>query len=123
MIIRGVTQVNDWMFGSGLNSYFYGEQGVESNVKTKLLEWVGDCFFNVLGGIDWNNRLTYGQQTNLETDIRTLTLACFGVTNVLDVAFDFDAETRTYAITLTIQTIYTPSATFTVTVPVIGVTP
>ena len=120
MIIRATTATNDWTFGKGLQDYFTNEAAVEANIRTKLLEWVGDCFFNQLAGVDWKNRLDVGQQANLAVEIKQVVLQCFGVVQILAFQANFSSSTRFDTITMTLQTIYSPSATLTVTPPVIG---
>ena len=122
MIIRATTKTNDWTFGKGLQDYFINEAAVEANIRTKLLEWVGDCYFNQLAGVDWKNRLDVGQQANLAVEIKQVILQCFGVVQILTFQAIFSSSTRFDQIQTTIQTIYSPSATLTVTPPVIGTT-
>lgn len=121
MIMRGVTQTNDWIVGGGINSYFNGEQAIEANIKTKLLEWVGNCYFNLPGGIDWKNRLDIGQQAALVVDIKNLVLNCFGVVSILQFQATFNGTTRFDSVQMTLQTINSRSATIVITPPVVGV--
>lgn len=120
MIIRATTATNDWQFGRGLNSYFINEAAVEANIRTKLLEWVGNCSWNLIAGIDWKNRLDIGQQANLNVEIKQLILQCFGVIQILSFQANFNGATRFDSIATTIQTIYSPSAQIVVMPPVIG---
>jgi hypothetical protein len=120
MIIRGVTATNDWIFGNGLNSYFIDEAAIEANLKTRLLEWVGDCFFNVLAGVDWKNRLDYGQQANLAVEIKQVVLQSYGVVSILAFQANFSSSTRFDSITMTLQTIYSPQVPFILTPPIVG---
>lgn len=122
MIIRATTSTNDWVFGNGLNSYFFNEAAIEANVRTKLLEWVGNCPFNLPAGIDWKNRLDHGQQANLVVEVKQLVLQCYGVVSILAFQADFNGTTRFESITMTLQTIYSPSAVLTVTPPIVGTT-
>lgn len=120
MIIRATTRNNDWTFGKGLQDYFINEAAIEANIRTKLLEWVGNCIFSLQSGIDWKNRLDYGQQVNLTVEIKQLVLQCFGVVSIQTFQATFNGATRMDSITMTLETIYSPSATITVTPPVIG---
>lgn len=120
MIIRATTATNDWTFGKSLQDYFINEAAIEANVKTKMLEWVGDCFFNLPGGIDWKNRLDVGQQQSLIVEIKQLVLQCYGIISIVAFEANFTGSTRFESITMTLQTIYSPSATITVTPPIIG---
>lgn len=123
MIIRATTKTNDWTFGKGLQDYFTDEAAIEANIRTKLLEWAGDCFFNQLAGVDWKNRLDIGQQASLAVEIKQIVLQCFGVVGIMAFQANFSSKTRFDDITMTLQTIYSPRGTpFTVTPPVIGTT-
>lgn len=122
MIIRATTPTNDWTFGKSLQDYFINEAAIEANVRTKLLEWVGDCYFNLIAGIDWKNRLDVGQQQALIVEIKQLVLQCYGVVGIVAFQANFSGTTRFDSITMTLQTIYTPTATITVTPPIVGTT-
>lgn len=106
MIIRKVDSENDWEFGKGLASYATDEQAVDENVKTRLLSWVGDCFFDLQAGIDWRARLDIGQQDELENELKTEILQSYGVVAVLSVDANFSGTTRLFDATYNIQTIY-----------------
>src|ERR1019366_10250351 len=72
MIIRATTATGDMTFGNGLQNYFTNEAAIEANIRSKLLEWVGDSFWNLPAGIDYLNLLSTGQQQNLVIAIKTL---------------------------------------------------
>lgn len=121
MIMRATTATNDWLFGKGQQDYFINEAAIEANIRTKLLEWVGNCYFNLPAGIDWLNRLGVGQQQALVVDIKQLVLQCFGVVQILAFQAKFVSRTRVGTITMTLQTIFSRSAQITVTPPQVGV--
>jgi hypothetical protein len=110
------------MYGNGLNSYFTNEQAIEANVKTKLLQWVGNGFNDLLAGIDWRNRLDYGQQAALIVEIKNLILNCYGVVSIVSLTANFNGQTRFDSISVIMQTIFSPQAAFTLQVPVVGTT-
>ncbi len=87
MIFRNLTAGGDWNFGSGIGDYVSGNQAIGLNIKTRILSWLGDCFFDTGAGIDWVNRLgSKNQRTLLELDLRRTILQSFGVTGIIDVA-------------------------------------
>ncbi len=53
MIVRSIDENGDWTFGKSRNNYLSGSDAVKQNIKTRLLEFVGDCFFNIQAGVDW----------------------------------------------------------------------
>ena len=104
MIIRGIDENGDWIFGQGLNSYKSTQQAIEQNIKTKVLEWKGDCFFNLEVGIDWINFLGSNLIDELELALKNLIIACYGVVNVTQVSVEF--LDRNFSVNYTIDTIY-----------------
>lgn len=53
MRFRNLDINGDWCFGKGRNSYLSGNQALMLNIKTRLLEFLGDCFWDTEKGIDW----------------------------------------------------------------------
>lgn len=83
MIIRNLDENHDWTFGHGLNNYLSGQPAVGLNIDTRLLSWVGDCFFDLQACIDWKNRLgNKNQRALLELDLKRVILTSFGVTGI-----------------------------------------
>lgn len=107
MIIRQIDQDGDWIFGSGLNSYAILNDAIGINIKTKLLEWKNDCFFNNTAGIDWLTRLGVGQRDLLELDIKGIILKAFGVVSLNELSLN--VIDRNFTISFDVQTIYTES--------------
>jgi hypothetical protein len=104
-----IVSQNDWSFGKGLNDYSRDEKAVEMNIKTRLLSWVGDCFFAPLEGVDWRSRLDIGQQADLEEELKSVLIQSFGVVGVNSLSANFSGTTRNITITYSAQTIYSPS--------------
>lgn len=109
MIMRALDVNGDWRFGKGLSDYAADELAIELNIKTRLLSWIGDCFFALADGIDWKNRLDVGQRATLENEVRALIGQSYGVVAINSVQSIFDPKTRSIRITYDIQTIFSPS--------------
>ncbi len=109
MIFRQIDATGDWEFGKGINDYARNEDAVNLNIRTRLLSWVGDCFFALADGIDWRNRLDVGQQDALVEEIKANLLQAFGVIEINDVQAAFNGQTRILQILYDIKTIYSPS--------------
>ncbi len=109
MIMRALTPSGDWTFGRGLANYNQNEQAVEENILTWLQSWVGNCFFALKDGVDWQNLLDVGQSQNLQDSIRLNLLARYGVVGVNSMDVVFDPRTRHISITAQIQTIFSRS--------------
>jgi hypothetical protein len=119
--MRGITATNDWMFGNGLGSYFTGEAAIEANIKTRVLSWIGDCFFDMFTGVDWKNRLDVGQQENLAVEIQEVILNSYGVIAINSFSFSFSGQSRFETVNSNISTIYSPSATIVIPIQQVGV--
>lgn len=106
MIFRGLTSDNDWTFGKGRENYARLNTAVGLNVKTRILSWVGDCFFALQEGIDWANRLDKNQQDLLENDLRRIILQSENVVGINSFDIIFNPETRGFRADYSINTIY-----------------
>ena len=95
---------NDWSFGRGIQSYASDLQALMLNLKTRILSWVGDCFFNLSDGIDWKNLLNYNTQTQLKNAIKMMAFRTDGVLRVIDISIVVSERNAT--VTLNVDTIY-----------------
>ena len=68
MIIRNLTDDNDWTFGKGLQNYAREEQAVELNLKTRLQAYLTECFFDPELGVPWFNALGSKDKTIQESE-------------------------------------------------------
>ncbi len=106
MIFRNLDKNGDWSFGQGLSNYISRNAAIGLNVKTRLLSWLNDCFFDMNAGVDWTNRLgSKNQRTLLERDLRRIILQSYGVTAI--VTFDTVLVGRLFTANYTIDTIFT----------------
>lgn len=105
MIFRNLDSTHDWTFGSGVGNYISGNAAIGLNIETRLLSWLGDCFFDTGAGIDWANRLGMkNQKALLELDLRRIILQSYGVTGI--VSFYVSVVGRALTANYTINTIY-----------------
>lgn len=109
MRVRAVDYNHDWTFGSGLQDYKLNGRAVAQNVKTRILSFYGDCFFDEEAGIDWFNLLGYGTQELLETSIKQTIIETEGVSAINNINIVYDRERRNIWIKYDIQTIYSES--------------
>lgn len=115
MIFRNLDSDGDWKFGNGKGDYLSNADAIALNVKTRILSWVGDCFFDKNAGVDWINRLgSKGQLDLLETDLRRIILQSEGVTSLENIAIVVSG--RAYTATYTINSIYSKSYIDSVTI-------
>ena len=106
MTFRALDVNHDWTFGAGLANYVSGEDEIALNVKTRLLSFWSNCFFDLETGIDWFNLLEYNQQENLEAAINATIIETEGVTAINDIQVVMRSG-RNVNITYDINTIYT----------------
>jgi hypothetical protein len=99
---------DDWQFGAGLGSYVTEEQEIAINLKTRIMSFLGDCFFATNEGIDWWNLLDYRYQDRLENAVQEVIKDTPGVTaiNSVDVIVGANRKIR---LQYDIQTIYSKS--------------
>lgn len=113
MIFRNLDQNSDWTFGQGKSNYIAANPAIGLNIKTRLLSWLNDCFFDQKAGIDWKNRLgSKNQKTLLENDIRRIILQSYGVTGIL--SFSTSLINRKFSASYEVQTIFSQSYTDTI---------
>ena len=70
MRVRRIDENNDWCFGGQNSDYMTGSNAVGLDIKLKLQEWLGDCFFALQNGIPWNVRMgKFNQKALLDSDV------------------------------------------------------
>lgn len=105
MIIANLDENHDFMFGQGIANYLSGNAAIALNIETRILSWVGDCFFDKQAGIDWSNRLgSKNQRTLLEADLQRILLQSYGVTGI--VSFTTSLNGRAFFAQYNINTIF-----------------
>lgn len=82
MSFRNLDANGDWTFGVGLNNYVYFDQEILLNVKTRILSFLGDCFFAPAEGIDWWHLFEYNKQAELENAVMATIADTDGVQSV-----------------------------------------
>ncbi len=110
MAFRNLSGNGDWVFGSGKNSYVTENLEIGVNIQTRVLSFLGDCFFATEEGIDWFNLLEMGKQEQLENSVQETIKNTPGVTAINSVDIVMGANRR-ITITYDVQTIYSESYT------------
>ncbi len=106
MIIRNSTASNDFSFGKGLSDYLTNENAILHNIKTRLLQWKGDCFYAEAEGVDYNNLLDVGTKNLLDSDVKRIILQSEGVIKINAFESTLDNTERAYSGEATITTIF-----------------
>ena len=105
MTFRNLDANHDWTFGSGRSNYVSENQEIALNLKTRILSFLGDCFFATNEGIDWFNLLDYHYQDRLENAVQEVIKNTDGVTGINSVDLIVNAD-RQIRISYDVQTIY-----------------
>jgi hypothetical protein len=117
MIFRSLDTQGDWNFGKGKQDMLYLVDAIKANIKTRILSWVGDCFFSMESGIDWYNRMGQtGQRELLESDLRRIITQSEGVTGIT--SFDSTLIDRSFSVSFSVDTVYSKSFTDTLVIEV-----
>lgn len=82
MKVRAVDSENDWTFGKGKNSYKSDLDALAQNIKCRLQCFIGDCFFNLSGGIDWFGLIGSKEIDRLRLEVSACILNTEGVTKI-----------------------------------------
>jgi hypothetical protein len=114
MKVRALDSVHDWTFGKGLSNYLKDEKALEQNIATRVLSWLGDCFFAMQDGIDYRKLMDKGQQTNLEMSIKAQILRTEGVVKITEFTTSLNSA-RKLTVQATIDTIYGRDFSVTIT--------
>lgn len=117
MTFRNLTRQHDWTFGSGISNYAAGQEEIAVNIKTRVLSFLGDCFFATNEGVDYWNLLDYNGQEELEKQITDTILTTPGVERV-DNAEILRSANRVLNLSYSVYTIY--STTINNSIPLIS---
>ena len=109
MKVRAIDENHDWVFGTGLQSYVENDREIAQMIKTRVLSFLGDCFFAINEGIDWFNLLEKGAENEamLKRSIGLTILKTNGVVALNEV--DLTKNGRTVIINYNVKTIYSMS--------------
>lgn len=108
MTFRNLDTNHDWVFGCGRNDYVSDNQEIALNIETRILSFLGDCFFAANEGIDWFNLLDYRYQNRLELKVQEVIKDTPGVSAINNVDIMLGAN-RKIIISYDIQTIFSAS--------------
>lgn len=110
MTFRNLDENHDWTFGTGQNNYVRNEQEIALNLETRILSFLGDCFFATDEGIDWWNLLDRNKLDKLEYAVQDVIIKTDGVKGINSVDAILGAN-RKLTLTYDIQTVFSQSYT------------
>lgn len=113
MIVRALSPTGDWTFGAGKNNYLQANAAVAQAIGTRLLSFLGDCFFATNVGIDWFNLLGNKNQLALQlaisaTILNTQSLGQNVVTGITNLSLNLDHTSRLFSVTYSATSIFGP---------------
>ena len=106
MSIRALDTNGDWIYGIGANAYLTGNAEIAESIQTRLLSFLGDCFFDVGAGIDWFGYLGGKDQIGLNLAISAVILNTANVTGIRQLTVSLDDVTRKFQVSYQVQTTY-----------------
>lgn len=104
MTTRSLDSSHDLSFGKGKSNYLSESEEIKQNIKTRILQWLGDCYFALDEGVDWNRHLENNQTDLLAEDIKRVIVETYGVGQLT--SFEFSLEDRNFKASYTIVDIY-----------------
>ena len=117
MKIRAIDTNSDWMFGKGIQSYALDNNAIGENIKTRIMCFYKDCWFDQNSGIDWFRLLgSKGTQGEIELTIRGIILQSYGVVRIDSLSVSSDSIERSLSVQYVIDTIYSQNYSNTVEV-------
>lgn len=109
MRVRAIDGVGDWEFGKGQNDYLQARAACVQNIKTRLYEFLGDCFFNNTAGINWFELLGSKDQVSLNLSISAVILNTQDVTGINQVSASLNSA-RNFQVEYEVATSYGTAA-------------
>lgn len=106
MRVRAIDGAGDWTYGKGQNDYLTANAAVAQNIETRLLSFIGDCFFDLGAGLDWFTFLGSKDQLALNLAVSAVILNTVGVTGVKQILVTLDPSSRKLTIQYRVQTVY-----------------
>lgn len=117
MIIRAIDGNRDWYFGKSMQNYRRAQQAIEQNLKSRLLLFLKDAFWDENSGIDWVRLLgARSQENEIVVNCRATILQTEGVVKINSLEIVYSQTGRTITMTYNVDTIYTRRYSGTLTV-------
>lgn len=101
MRFRAIDANGDWVFGKGRNSYLKDTDALMMNIKTRLLEFLNDCFWDMEKGIDWWTLLGGKNLKKILVDVQRTILRSYQVKRIVNL--DYTLTNRSLFISVTVE--------------------
>jgi hypothetical protein len=108
--VRSWTALGDWTMGNGGAGYLQGNAAIRQQINARILQVLGECFFDLGAGINWFGFLSSKKPAALTLAIATVVLNTPNVVGlVAPVTFKLNDKTRAYSVQWNVQTIFSKS--------------
>jgi len=102
---------HDWTFGKGRQNYLRREEAIAQSIKTRLMSFLGDCFFDINAGLDWWRFMGGKERLALLVQARSIILGTEGVTGVIDLDVIHNPDTRGISLSYRVNTLFSETLT------------
>ena len=120
MIFRDLDSDGDWAFGNGRNSYARNDRAIQLNVRTALMTFLREIFWQTDFGVDWwnlNGGKNPAAQAGIILQTRTVIINAEGVVRINSVDATMNARTRALALSYSIDTTFTRNLRDSISIP------
>jgi hypothetical protein len=90
MITRTIDINSSWNFGKGIQDYYQDKEALPQNIKTRLMSFLNDCFFDLDSGVDWFFFLGSKNINGLKVSIAKVIADTVGVVSLNELSLDID---------------------------------
>jgi len=104
-IVRRIDDDGDWTFGQGKSNYISKSPAIIQSINTRLMEFLGDCYFNQAAGIDWFSHLGSKDKAALNLSVSAIIVNTENVTGILQLTVTLNAA-RLLSISYSAETVY-----------------
>ena len=101
MRFRNLDSNGDWVFGKGRSSYLQNTDALMMNIKTRLMSFLNDCFFDTEAGIDWWNLIGSKDMKSLLASVQRVVLRSSQVKRIVNL--DYTLNNRRFSISLSVE--------------------
>lgn len=105
MAFRNLDGNHDWTFGLSKNNYVTENKEIALNIKTRVLSFIGDCFFAPLEGINWWELLEYNKRDEIELEVMNTIANTDGVVEIINID-TFINSRREQILSYNVKTVY-----------------
>lgn len=104
--MRALDSDGDWVFGGGRSSYKKNTNALQQQIRSRLLEITGNCFWNPQAGLDWKTLLGQrNNQTQINLAVSSIILNTNGVQRLVSLNVNLDRSTRRLSLTYTVDSV------------------